>query len=274
MINFFWLGALCGAFYELGRGIEHLVQLDQAGHGGDVLSAEVLERYAQSIDLVLRDTPKLGVPRANQMGINLSTRLRADTGYNVQRAMESLSTFYFTLLEESNLHRWLRVDGKFDAYILPADDLLSPVPWGTAVYETFPGVRDDIIFAGQSMAADLHTAAVFYAMRAAEHGLKWIAKRLKVKLKDNNKPLPIDEATWQRIIDGINSKIRQARQKTKGPRTRNRLEMYATAAQHCDYMKDIWRNNVSHAHKTYNALEAENAVDRVRDFMQSLMRIK
>jgi hypothetical protein len=38
-------------------------------------------------------------------------------------------------------------------------------------------------------------------------------------------------------------------------------------------MKDIWRNDVSHARKSYTETEARAVIDRMRDFMIFAARV-
>src|SRR5438270_10803523 len=43
-----------------------------------------------------------------------------------------------------------------------------------------------------------------------------------------------------------------------------------TAADHCEYMQDIWRNETAHARRTYNKSESLAALNRVREFVTAL----
>ena len=54
----------------------------------------------------------------------------------------------------------------------------------------------------------------------------------------------------------------------KGPKRQEKLELLSDAADHCVFMKDIWRNSVSHTRNPYKKSEAIAALDRVRDFMR------
>jgi len=55
-------------------------------------------------------------------------------------------------------------------------------------------------------------------------------------------------------------------------RKSQKIEHYSDAADHCTYMKDIWRNSVSHTRKPYSFTEAVAVFERVRDFMQLLTK--
>jgi hypothetical protein len=249
----------------LGRNIADLNHKIQAGTGHERLARNHLLTLAHNVRITVAMLPALGAPNALRLGKHLIRRLESvSIQWNAVAAAEALTLFHEEFLNECRLHRWIRIDARYARVLKDAH------PWGELVSRVFPDADTDIRSAGLSLAVELNTAAVFHLMRVAELGLKWLATQLKVKLRENRKPLPVDEAMWNKIIDGLNSRIKTTRQMTAGPRKRARLEMYAAAAQQCDYMKDIWRNNVSHSHRSYTAREAQTAMKRVRDFMQSL----
>jgi hypothetical protein len=140
--------------------------------------------------------------------------------------------------------------------------------FGEGVYNKIPGARQDIKEAGNAMAAGLYTASVFHLMRAAEHGLRKLARRLKVKLVHKQKPSPLEEEDWEKIITGIDGKIAAVRQIPSKAKKREQLKLYSELAQHCRYIRDIFRNDVSHTGDPYNEPEAKAAWSRARPFMQ------
>jgi hypothetical protein len=140
--------------------------------------------------------------------------------------------------------------------------------FGEGVYKKIPEARRDIKEAGNSLAAELYTACVFHLTRTAEHGLRKLARRLKVKLVHNQKPTPLEEEDWEKIIVGIDGKITTIRQITLKAKKREQLKLYSDLAQHCRYIRDIFRNDVSHTGDPYNYEEAKAAWSRVRPFMQ------
>lgn len=143
--------------------------------------------------------------------------------------------------------------------------------FGERIYEQMAEARQDIKDAGNCIAASLHTAAVFHLMRIAEHGLRVLAKKFRVSITHKGKPCPIELGDWEQIITGIKNKITLIRQLPKASKQRQvKLELYSDAADHCTFMKDIWRNNTAHVRKTYKHSEAIAIFDRVRDFMQFL----
>ena len=55
---------------------------------------------------------------------------------------------------------------------------------------------------------------------------------------------------------------------TSRPKRSTDLEKLSDAEDHCVFMKDIWRNAVSHTRKPYNESEAKFVLERVHGFMQ------
>jgi hypothetical protein len=142
--------------------------------------------------------------------------------------------------------------------------------FGREVKIAFPSATVDIKQAGNCLAVDCNTAAVFHLMRVAEHGLRALARKVGVKLTHNKKPCPVEYADWEKVITGIKIKIDLIRKLPIGQSRKEKLERWSDAADHCVFMRDIWRNNVSHTRTPYSAAEAMAAFERVRDFMKFL----
>lgn len=162
------------------------------------------------------------------------------------------------------------------AYIPPvnAQYFEQEALFGEKVNAEIAEANQDIKDAGNCIAASLDTAAVFHLMRVAEHGLRGLARKLKVKLKHKGQPCSLELGDWEQVITEIKNKITATRQLPKGSAQRKvKLELYSDAADHCTFMKDIWRNNMAHTRKPYRQSEAIAILERVRDFMQFLARI-
>ena len=143
--------------------------------------------------------------------------------------------------------------------------------FGKQVSKCFPSAKDEIQAAGNCLAMDLNTAAVFHLMRAAELGMRALAWHLKVKVKRNT----IDSANWTEIIKNIGDATAERWQKLpKSKQARRKavefLRLCEVAADELNVFKEVWRNNVMHAGLPYNEHEAHGVYIRVRDFMQRL----
>jgi hypothetical protein len=140
------------------------------------------------------------------------------------------------------------------------------------VWESIPEARIDIEEAVSCYALERNTASVFHSMRVAERGLRGIARELKVKLTDKGKPVEIETGTWGKVLAQIRHKLQAEHQKAATKGREAQLRFYSQVADHCEYMRDIWRNEVSHAGRPYDEGEALGALNRVREFMLSLVK--
>lgn len=123
--------------------------------------------------------------------------------------------------------------------------------------------------AGNCYAASLYTACVFHCMRVAEYGLRKLAANriLRVKLTKKGHRCPIEYGTWQEVIDAIRSKVAKIRRRPVGPKREVELQFLSNAADHCDYMKEIWRNELAHTRRAYKKEEALSVLNRVKEFV-------
>jgi hypothetical protein len=143
--------------------------------------------------------------------------------------------------------------------------------FGSKVWKAFPSARPEIRQAGNCLAADLNTAAVFHLMRTAEFGMRALSLHLKIRLKGK----PVEHAGWNELIEQIEKKIRLRRDRYDKSRRKNKAEL--EFLKFCRMMadelykyKEIWRNNTMHSISSYNEAEARGVFDRVKDFMQNL----
>jgi hypothetical protein len=136
-----------------------------------------------------------------------------------------------------------------------------------SIWIKIPATKDDIQEAVYCYALERNTACVFHSMRVAEHCLRVIARTLHVRLTQRRGAThPIEYAEWDKIINGCKARIDKIRTMPHGPKRQARLERYSDAADHCLFMKDIWRNSVSHTRKPYIESEALAVLNRVREF--------
>jgi hypothetical protein len=138
------------------------------------------------------------------------------------------------------------------------------------VLRQFPSARDDIRAAVECYALDCTTACVFHSMRIAEHGLRALAQKLKVRRIGPQKH-PLEFAEWGGILSALRGKLASIQQsKGRNAKKAAGAKFYADAASHADYLNEIWRKEVSHARGLFNAAEALNALTRTRAFMELL----
>jgi hypothetical protein len=145
------------------------------------------------------------------------------------------------------------------AKFLPNDSL-----FGESVERQFPDVKEEIKDAGNCLAADLNTAAVFHLMRIAEAGLRRLAKPFKISL-----PHKIEFATWGKVLDAIQIELdKKGVQRSKAKD--KKLQRYSQLLLEIKAFQHLWRNPVSHLRGRYDELQAQSAFNHVRAFMQKL----
>jgi hypothetical protein len=171
-----------------------------------------------------------------------------------------------------DIHRELEKYKFFKVRLGGEQYLESEYLFGSEVFEKFKTARKDIKHAGTCFALELFTASVFHLMRIAEHGLRTLARRLRVTVADNHKPIPLEYADWNKVITGIDNKIKDVRKNQSGTKRDAGLNYYSDALERRSAMKELYRNPVSHARRTYTAGSASDAMERVRNFMQFLTR--
>ncbi len=183
---------------------------------------------------------------------------------NVSALNKDLQYARDALIKETTYREFILVPHELSNYI--DEEFL----FGKGVYDAFPKARADVTGAGNCIALDLPDGAVFYLMRVAEYGLRSLAKRLGVMVTHRGARQRIEDADWDKVITAIKNKIDSIRHLTIGPRRKAQLELYSDAADHCLFIRDIYRNEISHTQKPYKPKEALAAFERVRDFMEFL----
>ena len=136
-----------------------------------------------------------------------------------------------------------------------------------------PQLNAEIKAAGNCLAADLHTAAVFHLMRIAERGLHALAKHI---LPVWNKQFPLEFSEWHDVLDAIDTELgnqkKQAQQLTRGSAKDQELEFYSGLLKNIAYFKDAYRNPVSHLRGNYDRTKALVVFEEVKGFMQRLVK--
>lgn len=133
--------------------------------------------------------------------------------------------------------------------------------WHAAI-TGFPFAETDINQAVDCWASEHETACVFHLMRVLEHGLRELAAAVNVTF---------DVQQWQNVIDEIENQVEWFSEKfPRGTVKSEWTKFYSEAARHFFFLKDAWRNHVSHNRATYDVTSAKGAIEHVRDFMNHL----
>lgn len=179
----------------------------------------------------------------------------------IQRDLEHIQTSLRVELEQ---HHFLYIPSSRAKYLRKSS------LFGPSVHKSFPEAREDIKSAGTAFAVELYAACIFHLMRVAEYGLRELGRKLKVQLTDKSKGVPLEYSDWNKVISGVRLNLNAARSLPQGAKKQRNLEMYSRAADHCEYMKDIWRNSISHARGSHSQPDALQAMEHVKGFMQLL----
>ncbi|WLB56894.1 hypothetical protein [Bradyrhizobium japonicum] len=134
--------------------------------------------------------------------------------------------------------------------------------------KAFPAALSEALVATDCYALGHDTACIFHIMRAAEHGLRALAKERRIKLAKNK---PVEWGMWQEIISELNKEAAKIGLKaTAGTAKDNALSFYSGALSDLNAFKDEYRNQVMHARKNYDEHQALRALVKVHAFMERL----
>ena len=137
----------------------------------------------------------------------------------------------------------------------------------------FPSAEEDFIEAGNCLAAECNTAAVFHLMRAAEVGLRALASDREAEFK--NKPL--DRQEWGTLLQYLDGCIRELRGTSASSWTDQglkdiQLRFYSEVVAELRQFNEAWRRHLSHARDDgfYDRDYAMSVFKHVCLFMQKL----
>jgi hypothetical protein len=250
----------------------HTTYMTIADHGtsagsGSQVSEEDRKEVLSLIDIAGTECYRLELTAAVRRVIQLQARLQISgdvlpRSYSIIQA--ELLGLHHTILSELADKKFAFIGPRFAPYFE------QPKLFGEKVYDNFESARQEIKDAGNCLAADLGTAAVFHLMRIAEHGMRALAAERHVRMKATE----LDFADWHQIISALDKQADAiANWKGRSARKAAALEFYRGAVRQLDGFKEEWRNHVMHTRKSYDFNQAESVFDRVREFMQRLTSV-
>jgi hypothetical protein len=225
--------------------------------------ATAVDAFVSELGFAVADLAEAGMSSASREAQRILDNVRRTAMHS--SALESEArTICHRIISELGRRKFLRVRNACYNFV-DRDDL-----FGAVVMAKFKPAVADIKDAGNCLAAECSTAAVFHLMRVSEYGLRAVAKRLKVKLTHKKAAQPVEFADWNKIITGIKNKIEELRKLPSSPKQDKRLTFYSDIAEQSEYIKDVWRNAISHTRRSYNHDEAMGVKQRVQDFMSRI----
>jgi hypothetical protein len=245
--------ALAEAERRLGAATE--LTFDETKRGTDILAAVAIE--AKRLKMERTQT------RVAQFGPNMI--MRKDHTYQVVRG--EFDGLLECMIADFKQKTFAFIPNEKAAYF-ECDNL-----FGDSLRLSFSDeINAEIKAAGNCLAAELNTAAIFHFLRAAELGMRRLAKRLKVQIIRDRKPIKIDDATWDELIINTNKKVESEKALPPPQRKiKKHFKEYERVAQQFDHMKND-RNNIMHTHGDNTPAEALAVMGRVKDFMQMLVK--
>lgn len=168
--------------------------------------------------------------------------------------------------------RFIQVDDAYSSYV--NNDAL----FGKAVKRTFRRAIPDIREAGNCIAVDCGTAAVFHLMRAVEWSLRAFCLHLGFrqiphvrKPGKKKKYTPIEYSQWEAMLGEANIRIDAKIGKMRpGKRKQEAQQFYYPLLREYRGFKDAWRNHCMHTRDEYSTKIAIGICEHVKNFMVAL----
>lgn len=131
----------------------------------------------------------------------------------------------------------------------------------------------EIKAAGNCLATDLNTAAIFHLMRAIELAMRAVVRNLKIKVRNK----PVEHAGWDTLVKLIEKDTRLKKEKYDRSKRKKKdllehCKFFRLVADELNIFKEIWRDNTMHTQGMYAPSEALKVFERVRDFTQRLAK--
>ena len=202
-------------------------------------------------DTILREMDRIGLVfslvEAKRLQARISSKIETITPQDIEQLSKRIA-------DELGIYTFFQLDPRQAKFYEPSEPL-----FGADVEAKFPMMSEDIAEAGNCMALDRDTAAVFHLMRVMEIALQRLGDKLGIVF--------VDKKNWQNILEEVNKAIRALDQ--KDPQTKT----YAEISAHLCNVKLCWRNEVMHPKQTYTEEEAGTLFSAVKTFIRDLASV-
>lgn len=150
--------------------------------------------------------------------------------------------------------------------------------FGAKVNSKFKLASNDIKEAGNCLAAECNTAAVFHLMCAFEWALRAFAAELGLtRFKDWNKEkghfqyTPASYAMWEKMLSQLPQRAEKRLKGLRpGPRKQALQQFYSSCFEDIKFVKDAWRNHIMHTRQQYDRDQALSVLLHVMGIMQRM----
>jgi len=241
------------------------LQADRSVHGGGAKVST--ERYTEVFNLFRRVEhlcEEHGFTNAGaQAGLTINELEPESDPEDISTVLSAINRVSDSLHSEVWPHTFILVRTEHRSYVDNANLL------GNEVATAFPRAVDDIMQAGNCIAAGCSTAAVFHMARIVEWGLRALANDRRITIPKNK---PLDLATWEDVI----RELEKAENAIQGyPKTRAREAQYAFyhgALMELKRFKNIVRNPIMHTRDDFDEFTAARVFTHVKGFMEILAK--
>jgi hypothetical protein len=226
----------------------------------------VLKKWREAL-LLCEDIKLENAAKSLRMAIvNLQSGQRnqfdySSLGTDFRHVFETISSDFWS-------RKFIQISEDYGKYV--NNDALFGAEVSSAFADAGPELRE----AGNCLAVDCGTAAVFHLMRAVECGLREFCGHLgiknirKSKKPGNKKMVPIEYSQWEKILEDARDRVDAKINRMKpGKAKQEAQEFYYPLLQDLRGFKDAWRNHVMHARQAYTVKDAEAIMDHVRGFL-------
>jgi hypothetical protein len=132
---------------------------------------------------------------------------------------------------------------------------------GLELQSKFPTAFKELERGGTCFSLGQATASVFHSMRALECGLAALARPFNISTALEN---------WNAIIEQIEKAVRAIGQQPRSQQKSDDEQFFGGATSHLYFVKNAWRNHVSHRLESYSDDEALKILMRTQEFTESL----
>jgi hypothetical protein len=258
-MNHFNAVTLCGHMQVLHGGAARYECMISSEGGGAIVAGRT-ERVRDALEKVSEFCGKVGFEASKEI-IAVSAGDLRDQEKDLSSLVAAIKNACMVLERDVFYGRFLYVSSDRTQY------LDKPQLFGPSVHSAFPTARQDIIDAGNCLAAECSTGAVFHLMRVAEYGLRALARDRRVSLPRN---AVLELATWEAVMKELEDAEVAIQGYQKTPAREAQFEFYHGASMEFKRFKNKFRNRVMHTRDEYDRHEALSALNHVQAFMQIL----
>jgi hypothetical protein len=217
------------------------------------------ERLTSNLQGVEQECAQLGLGNADNRLGRIFTDLRLETP-TYAALMRELRTLHEAIEDDIRTEYFFhyRRDRALLFPRIPADWLPTLRQFKSSTKEIEKGI--------DCYGLEHYAACVFHMMRVAEIGMRALARERQVSFPRH----PLEWAEWENVIDQIDKKARDAANGIqRGPARDAVRTFYTTAVAQLRAFKET-RNRIMHMRGEFDELDAERAINQVRDFMNGL----